>query len=113
MSGLAPSSSSKAPRPARWKRRKLHLLSLACLLALMGGLALYLQSDSFRETLRRKVITELEAITGGEVEVESLSWRLTRLEVDLRGLTIHGTEGKGPTPYLHASRFTVRMRVTS
>ncbi|HWZ43465.1 MAG TPA: translocation/assembly module TamB domain-containing protein [Candidatus Saccharimonadales bacterium] len=113
MSGPAPSSSGQDSRPVRWKRRKFHLLSLACLLALMGGLSLYLQSDSFREVLRRKVITELEAVTGGKVEIESLSWRLTRLEFDLRGLTIHGTEGQGQTPYVHAARLTARLRVTS
>lgn len=105
-------SGKPLPR-VRWKRRKLHLISLACLLVLMGGLALYLDSDSFHETVRRRVVGELKAVTGGEVEIQSLDWRLFHLEFDIRGLTIHGLEAREQTPYLHASRLTGRVRISS
>ncbi|MBZ5521708.1 MAG: translocation/assembly module TamB [Acidobacteriia bacterium] len=113
MSAASSSGSGKTSTPVRWKRRRLHLISLACLLVLMGGLALYLRSDSFNETMRRRVVAELQTVTGGEVEIQSLTWKLTRLEFDLRGLTIHGEEGPGQTPYLHADRLTARLRIAS
>jgi len=110
---LASSGSGQTSAPAKRKRRKLHIISLVCLLVLAGGLALYLHSDAFRESVRRRVVAELHAVTGGEVEVQSLTWRLTRMEFDLRGLTIHGDEGPGQTPYIHADRLTARLRISS
>ncbi|MGH9568802.1 MAG: AsmA family protein, partial [Candidatus Angelobacter sp.] len=85
----------------------------ALLLCLVAGLAFYLRSDSFRRLVQQKIVAELERTTGGKVEIESLTWKLSRLRFEVRGLTIHGHEGPGNVPYAHADRVLVEGRVVS
>jgi translocation and assembly module TamB len=73
----------------------------------------YLTSDSFKEWARRRLVAELEEITGGRVEVGSFRWNLSRLEFEVRGLTIHGLEDPAEIPYFHAERFALRAQITS
>src|SRR5207302_10133080 len=74
------------------------------LMVLAGGLALYINSDSFAEMVRRKVIAEMELVTGGRVEIQSLSWSLFKVQFEARGVTIHGQEAPSQVPYLRADR---------
>lgn len=99
-------------RSNRPKRRR-HLIVILALLSMLGGLLLYVRSDSFHEIVRRRVIVELEAVTGGKAEVESITWRLLSLRFEIRGLTIHGEEGPGQIPFLHADRLTAQARIAS
>lgn len=73
----------------------------------------YLNSDSFRDSMRSKIIAELERTTGGKVEMQSLTWKLSTLHFDVRGLTIHGTEGPTDAPYVHADDISVDARIVS
>jgi translocation and assembly module TamB len=83
------------------------------LLILLGLAALYLNSDSFRQSVRNKVVAQLEHMTGGRVELQSLDWKWTSLRIDARGLTIHGLESPGAAPYVHADRIAVSVRIVS
>ncbi len=80
----------------------------ACILA-----ARYLTGPAFHERVRAMLVVELERITGGRVELNSLEWKLWRMEFEASGLTIHGLEGPGEMPYLHADRMFVRAKVIS
>ncbi len=102
----------KSETPSRPKRRR-HLVVILVLLSMLGGLLLYVRSDSFHEIVRRRVIAELESVTGGKAEVDSITWTLLSLKFEIRGLTIHGEEGPGQIPFLHADRLTAQARIVS
>ncbi|HUN87401.1 MAG TPA: translocation/assembly module TamB domain-containing protein [Terriglobales bacterium] len=102
---------SQAKRPRRlWK----WLAGLAVVFAaVLLGAGWYLTSDHFHEWARARLIAELEQITGGRVEVGKFAWNLSRLQIEVSDLTIHGLEGPGEIPYFHADRFLVQARITS
>ncbi|HEX7961178.1 MAG TPA: translocation/assembly module TamB domain-containing protein [Terriglobales bacterium] len=102
-------TTTQAPR----RKRRLRLSIGLALFALFLGTGLYLTSDSFRERIRVKVVRELEAITGGRVELGSLGWNLSRLQIDIRNLTIHGLEAPNEIPYFHADHLLVRAKILS
>jgi translocation and assembly module TamB len=83
------------------------------LLGAVVGLAVYLDSDSFREKVRIRVAAELERMTGGRVEIASFAWNLSRLHFEAKGLTIHGLESRGEEPYVQAGRVSVRLKIIS
>lgn len=85
----------------------------ATLLAMVVGLALYLRSAQFEDLVRRRVVAFLEQATGGRVDLESLHWSLSKLEIEAHNLTIHGLEGAGEAPYVHVDRFFARCRILS
>ncbi len=101
-------------RPPKKRRFKLgQALIGVILMGVTVGLAIYLTSDSFRERVRARVVSELERMTGGKVELQSFSWNLSQLRFEARGLTIHGLEGPGEEPYVHADRISARLKITS
>ncbi|HZD93544.1 MAG TPA: hypothetical protein VE133_04775, partial [Candidatus Sulfotelmatobacter sp.] len=97
------------------KRRWLRRLAIvaAVLLALLAGLAFYLNSDSFRQTVRARVISDLERMSGGKVEIESFTWKLSALQFEIRNVTIHGREAADDVPYAHADRIFVNAKIVS
>src|SRR6266567_1378805 len=107
----------KAPQPKVLpvKKRKFRRTKIAgvILLGLLAGLAIYLNSDSFRETVRGKVVAELERMTGGKVEIQSFDWKLSQLQFEVHGLTIHGREDAVELPYAHADRVSVGLTIVS
>src|ERR1051325_10553289 len=98
------------------KKRKLTrfviLAGLVLAVAVVGAL-IYLNSDSFRETVRQRVIAELQQMTGGRVELESFTWNLSTLHFEARNVTIHGREATGEVPYAHADRIGVDVKIVS
>lgn len=107
---------SMAPPTTPVKKRKLlRVLVIGCLALtlLLIGLAIYLNSGSFRETVRQRVIAELRQMTGGSVEVESFTWKLSTLHFEARNVTIHGREATNEVPYAHADRIGVDVKIVS
>jgi len=91
---------------------------MALLLALCGGvlagaLLWYINTDSFRGMVTRRLIAQLEHITGGKAEIGSLNIFPFQLRVDLRNLTIHGLEKPGEAPYLHIDRLVADLKLRS
>jgi translocation and assembly module TamB len=93
-------------------RRLLIIGGLGLIVVLVAGF-FYFNSDSFRETVRQRVILELRQMTGGKVEVESFTWNLSTLHFEARNVTIHGREAAGEVPYAHADRIGVDVKVVS
>ncbi len=101
-------------RRVRARRFKLTQVIVGLLLlGLFAGLAWYLTSDRFRERVRRKVVAEIERITGGRTEMKSFRWNLSRLEFEATDVTIHGLESPDEVPYAHVDRLLVQAKVLS
>ena len=83
------------------------------LLAVVVSLIWYLRSPSFENFVRRKLIATLEEATGGRVEMAAFHWKLSDLAFEADGLTIHGLEPAGESPYAHVNRALVRLHVVS
>ena len=95
------------------RTRKMLLIGLAAIIFVVAGLAIYLNSASFHDLVRRKIVTQLEDMTGGTVELRSISWQLRRLDFVIEDLTIHGTEPPEEKPYAHIDRLEVRAKIIS
>ena len=99
---------AKPTRRKWWK----YLLVL-CLLGLVGfGVAAwYMTTDSFQAYVRARIVAEIEKATGGRVELGTYHTIPFRLQAEIRGLTIHGTESADDVPLLHADRVVARIRI--
>ncbi len=106
MSGTDPK-----PRRRRWWKYLL-LLVLAGLL-LLGGLAWYATTDSFQAMVRRRLVAELERVTGGRVELGGFHTIPLRFRVEIRDLTIHGREPASEVPYAHVDSLIAQVKIIS
>lgn len=102
----------ETPKPSR-RSRWVKLGISVVLIALVASLCLYLNSDSFRDRVRRRLVTELEAVTGGRVELKNFVWNFSRLQFEFDDLTIHGLEKPGDIPYAHVDHARVSVKVLS
>jgi len=102
-----------APVRRSRKRLILWLATAAVLLVVVVGGVMYLRSARFEEVVRHRLVSVLEEVTGGKVELQSLHWRLSRLEIEANNLTVHGLEPAGQVPLLHLDRLYARVRVIS
>jgi len=100
---------SKPSRRSRWIKPGIGIV----LVALAVSLGFYLNSDSFRDRVRRRLVTELEAVTGGRVELRNFVWTFSRLQFEFDDLTIHGLEKPGDIPYAHVDHARVSVKVLS
>ncbi len=94
----------------RWLRWSIVFLIV---LFLVLSIRWYLRSDYFAGLLKARVVGEVESATGGRVEIGTLQWKLSNLELDLRNVTVHGLEGPNEAPYIHADRIHLRAKVGS
>ena len=103
---------TEAPaRPRRWWKY-LVIAAGAGLVVLLASLW-YLTTDSFQAYVRRRMITELERITGGRAEIGSFHVVPFRMQVEVRDITVHGTEGPNEVPLVHADHLLAQMKVVS
>jgi translocation and assembly module TamB len=93
-----------------WKY--LLFLLLASLL-LLGVATWYMTTDSFQVSVRHRLVTELERITGGRVDLGSFHTIPFRLQVEVRDLTIHGLERPVEVPYAHVDRVVAEIKIIS
>lgn len=99
------------PAPRKWWKYLL-LLFLFGLIALAGA-AWYMTTDSFQAFVRSRIVAAMEKATGGRVGLDTYHTIPFRLQVEIRGLTIHGTELTDDIPLAHADRVVARIRVIS
>jgi translocation and assembly module TamB len=85
-------------------------LVLFLIIVLVGGYLLA-SSDGFQNMVRRRMVSQLEAATGGRVEIATFHWRLLDLEAEAGGLVIHGREAPGEAPYARVERLRARMSI--
>jgi len=85
---------------------------LVALILIAGiGAILTVQTQWFRDFVRRKIITATEEGTGGKVEVGSFSFDWRALEAVVSGFVIHGKEPPGALPFVRVARAQVNLRL--
>jgi translocation and assembly module TamB len=107
--------SPKSPPPSR-RRYLRHMLwggSGLALLLVFGLIGLYFwaSSSSFENIIRKRLIARIETATGGRAEIRSFRWNLLKLEMGLDGLTLHGREAQGETPYAQVDSIHVAINI--
>ena len=102
---------SAKPTGRRWWKYLLGLVAIGILIAL--GLLFYVNTGSFQTLVRRRLIAELERITGGRVEIGSIHTAPFRLQADVRDITVHGRESASDVPLAHADRVVARLKISS
>ena len=74
---------------------------------------LVVRSGWFRELVRQRIVTEIEAATGGRVEVGNFSFKWETLVAKISPLVLHGTEPASDAPLLRVESVSVGLRVIS
>jgi translocation and assembly module TamB len=106
---------STEPPPPERRRILRQLFLLFCVFSLIGFglLCWYVTTDSFQQTIRRRVIASLEKVTGGRVELGEFHTIPFRLRVDARNLTIHGREALDQVPFMRVDRLQAELKIIS
>jgi translocation and assembly module TamB len=100
-----------APWPRRWWKYFLIVAGVG-FLALLGAV-IYLNSDSFQTYVRRRLVAEVERITGGRAEIGSFHIVPFRMQVEVRDITVRGTEAASDVPLAHADHLVAQVKVIS
>jgi translocation and assembly module TamB len=100
-----------AARPRRWWK---YLLVIVGVLVLFTSAAIwYTTTNSFQRYVRRRVVREIERITGGRAEVGSFHIVPFHMQVEIRNVTVHGKEAPWDTPLAHADSLLAQVKVIS
>ena len=103
---------TQAPaRPARWWK---YLLAAGgvLVLAILAGLW-YTTTSSFQNYVHRRMVSEIERMTGGRAEIGKFHVVPFRLQVEIRDITVHGKEAPSDVPLLHADSLIGQVKVIS
>jgi translocation and assembly module TamB len=108
-----------SPRGARARLRRFFLrhvpltIAAAALLLSLTTVVLYFAASSaaFENVVRKRLIAQIETLTGGRAEIGSFHWRLLHLEAQADGVVIHGTEVPGEAPYAQIGRLRAQVSV--
>ncbi|MFZ2000295.1 MAG: hypothetical protein WAU73_12950, partial [Candidatus Sulfotelmatobacter sp.] len=99
-------------KPARrWCKYLLIMVGAASLIAL--ALTIYINTESFQSLVRRRLVAEVERITGGRAEIGSFHTIPYRLQIEVRNITVHGREDATDVPLAHADNVIARLKITS
>ena len=118
MPPVAPDSDQETQEKPRLSRRRYlrHLMwggaGLALVLILgVIGLYFFASSSRFENIVRKRLITQIEAATGGRAEISTFHWNLLKLELEADGVVLHGREPAGETPYAQLASLRVDLDV--
>ncbi len=100
-----------ASRPRRRWRYAL-ILAGTGLVVLLAALW-YTTTDSFQSYVRRRMVEEVERITGGRAQIGSFHIVPFHLRVEVRDITVHGSEAATDIPLVHADHLYAQMKVIS
>ena len=92
-------------------RQILVAVAILVVICAVTGL-LVVRSGWFRELVRQRIVTEIEAATGGRVEVGNFSFKWETLVAKISPLVLHGTEPASDTPLLRVESVSVGLRVS-
>ncbi len=107
-------STSRLTGSRHWRRiRNLAIAGVSILVVATALLLWYVHTDSFRNSVHARLVSALETMTGGRVELAKLSIVPFRFRVEAHDLTIHGTEPAGEVPYAHVDHLTAQIKIIS
>ena len=99
------------PRPVRWWKYLL-IATGVTVASLLAGLW-YTTTSSFQNYVHRRMVGEIERITGGRAEIGSFHVVPFHLQVEIRNITVHGREEPTDIPLLHADSVVGQVKVIS
>ncbi len=73
----------------------------------------YITTDSFQNYVRRRMVAEVERITGGRAEAGSFHVVPFHMQVEVRNITIHGKEAASDVPLIHVDSLVAQVKVIS
>lgn len=99
-------------RKILWLEHALWVLGTWTLLAIaLAAIAVY--SGLANPLLRRGLVGRMEALTGGKVEVRTVSIGWFSLDATVRGLVVHGKEPSGTEPLFTVEQAKIGLRIDS
>ncbi|HEY4902781.1 MAG TPA: translocation/assembly module TamB domain-containing protein [Candidatus Sulfotelmatobacter sp.] len=105
-------SEPAVPLPRRRWWKYLLILTGVGLIVLLAGFW-YLTTESFQAFVRRRIVAEVERVTGGRAEVGSIHTVPFHLQVEIRDMTVHGREAASDVPLAHVDHIVGRVKVIS
>lgn len=100
-----------AARPRRWWKYILLVISSGIVLMLAG--LWYTTTASFQAYVRGRMVEEVERITGGKAEIGSFHVVPFHMQIEVRDITVRGTEPRTDIPLAHADHLVAQMKVIS
>jgi translocation and assembly module TamB len=100
-----------AASPRRWW--KYLLLTTGVIVVAVLAALWYTTTNSFQAYVRRRVVAEMERITGGRAEIGSFHVVPFHLQVEVRNITVHGRESPSDVPLAHADSLVAHLKVIS
>ena len=99
----------------RWLRHTVWVLTAKVTLIFLAvlGVIIFFGSGAGNPIIHRFVVSRLESMTGGHVELKSISIRWLSLEFRLKGLVIHGREPASTEPLFAADEILAGFRIDS
>src|SRR6266404_8881232 len=99
-------------RKWRWLRHVAWILG-AKIFLIVAGLMIFFGSGAGNPLLSRLLVSRLEQMTGGKVELRALSIRWFAMRATIKGLVIHGREPVGTEPLFTAEEVQAGLRIDS
>ncbi len=99
--------------PASRRGWKYALIAAGVVIAVLLAGLWYTTTDSFQAYARGKIVEELQRITGGRAEIGSFHIVPFHTQIEVRDITVHGSEGPADIPLAHADHLIAQMKVTS
>lgn len=97
-----------------WRHFVYPAAALAVPAIVILGLAFwYAGTPQFAARVRQTLVSTLEHVTGGRVEIHSFQWSALHLSAEIDGLTIHGKESADQAPYFHVDHLTLGAKIVS
>ena len=100
-----------AGRPPRWWKFLLLVIAVG-MIALLAAIW-YSTTDSFQAYVRKRVVAEIERLTGGRAEIGSFHVVPFHMQVEVRNITVHGKEPSTDVPLAHADSLVAHLKVIS
>ncbi|MGC2647964.1 MAG: translocation/assembly module TamB domain-containing protein [Candidatus Sulfotelmatobacter sp.] len=103
---------AEAAKPTgRWW--KYLLVLTAAVFLFIAGLVVYTTTDSFQSLVRRRLVAEIERITGGRAQIGAFHTIPFRMQVEVRNITVQGRESATDVPLAHADGIVARLKISS
>lgn len=97
--------------PRRWW--KYFFILAGTVFLILIGAAWYITTDSFQAYVRHRLVAEVERITGGRAEIGSFHIVPFHMQVEIRDITVHGSESTADVPLAHADHLVAHVKVIS
>jgi len=98
-------------RPRRWW--KYLIITAGTGFVLLLAALWYITTNSFQSYVRRRLVAEVERITGGKAQIGSFHVVPFHMQVEVRDITVRGSEAPGEKPLTHADHLFAQVKVVS